>query len=330
MNAPRPKGMLRSIAKRLPPLSAYERRIAELTIHANQLDERIRQVEATERANRGFVPSGHFYSPFPDVADLQAREAAVFGFDIAALPAIDLRIEAQWDLLGELLPLMGDLAFSTTKDEAQRAGRRYWTENPAYGDGDASVLAAMLRRLRPNRLVELGCGYSSACTLDTRERFLDSTMNVTFVDPYPELLASLVRTTDLASVTILPERTQDVSLDLIRQLGEGDVLFIDSTHVAKTDSDVNRIFFEILPAVRPGVMVHLHDVFAGFEYPPPWIYERRGWTEQYVLRAFLEFNDAFEIVLWPTFLQSCDRGRFAELLPNVTNSGGAFWFRRTK
>jgi predicted O-methyltransferase YrrM len=326
---------LRKIARSLPVISAYERRIAALTAQSNAQAEQITildDVIAGRRAGpdylRIFAPPGHFYSPYPDVADLQAREAEVFGRDAGRIPGVDLRVDEQWALLDELAPHIDGLQFARTKEEATARGERYWSENPAYGDGDALFLTGMLRHIRPKRFVELGCGYSSARTLDVWQHDLDRSTELTFVDPYPQLLDSLLAADDRSRVAIHADRTQDVSLDLIRSLDAGDVLFIDSTHVAKTDSDVNHIFFEVLPALSPGVTVHLHDIFAGFEYPAEWVYERRAWTEQYVLRAFLQYNPAFEIVLWPTLLQRLDRERFTARFPTMTNSGGAFWFRK--
>lgn len=330
---------LRAAARALPGFGAYERRIAELTDLSNAQAEQIAvlqdvlgDVAAGRRAGpdhlRLFVPPGHFYSPYPDVADLQAREAEVFGGDPAQIAGVDLRVAEQWALLDALGPHIDGLTFPRTKQAATAQGERYWSENPAYGDGDALFLTGMLRHIRPKRFVELGCGYSSARTLDVWEHDLDRATELTFVDPYPELLDSLISDADRERVAIHATRTQDVSLELIRELDAGDILFIDSTHVAKTDSDVNHIFFEVLPALNPGVTVHLHDIFAGFEYPAEWVYERRAWTEQYVLRAFLQYNPAFEVVLWPTLLQRLDRERFTARFPAMTNSGGAFWFRK--
>ncbi len=97
---------------------------------------------------------------------------------------------------------------------------------------------------------------------------------------------------------LIEQRLQDVPLSEFQDLRENDVLFVDSTHVAKLGSDVLRIFFEILPGLAPGVYVHVHDIFWPFEYPEPWIAEGRAWTETYLLRAFLQFNSAFRIVLF--------------------------------
>jgi hypothetical protein len=197
--------------------------------------------------------------------------------------------------------------------------------------GDALFLTLMLRHLRPARLIELGCGFSSACTLDARDQFLDGALDVTFVDPFPQLLETFLRDDDRTTMRVLPMATQDVPLDDLRVLEAGDVLFVDSTHVSRTGSDVNRIVFEILPALAPGVIVHLHDMFPGFEYPAPWVFEGRAWTELYLVRAFLQYNEAFEILLWPNLLAMLDHadviGRFPIAAANI---GGSLWLRKAR
>lgn len=314
---------LRRIARRLPVIRSYERRIEEL----RELVETERQAAAEARAAL-WVPPGHFYSPFPDLHALKARKD-VFGRDPTDTPGVDLALDAQWRLLDELEPLVAGVEWPRTQADAQAAGVRYWADNPAYGDGDAIFLRAMLRHFAPKRLLELGSGYSSACTLDTREQFLSGQLEITFVDPYPELLESLLRPEDRHEVTILPVGSENLEPEHISALQAGDVLFIDSTHVSKPGSDVNRNIFEILPALNPGVIIHLHDIFPAFEYPEQWVEEGRGWTELYVLRAFLQYNTAFEILLWPGVLRAVDPEQVTRRFPAMArNAGGAMWLRR--
>ena len=122
--------------------------------------------------------------------------------------------------------------------------------------------------------------------------FFDNEIQCTFIEPHPKLLKSLLKQGDLERIEIVPRPLQDVDLELFESLRANDILFIDSTHVAKIGSDVNRIFFEILPALATGVYVHFHDIFYPFEYPREWIYEGRAWNEAYMLRAFLMYNAA--------------------------------------
>jgi len=107
------------------------------------------------------------------------------------------------------------------------------------------------------------------------------------------------------------------------------VLFIDSSHVSKVGSDVNHILFNILPALRPSVRVHFHDVFYPFEYPENWIVNGRSWTEAYLLHAFLQFNDTFEIELFPNYLTRFHQDFFKQRMPLcLKDPGGSIWLRK--
>jgi hypothetical protein len=274
---------------------------------------------------RQFVPPGHFYSAIPSQSFVRQNEARLFAAPPRTLPGIDLREEAQLALLESFLPFYRELPFPQTRTPP----RRYWFENPAYSWSDAIFLHCMLRHLRPRRVVEVGSGYSSCVTLDTSELFFEGGIACTFVEPFPDLLHSLLRPGDLAHVTVLPTAVQDVPLATFEQLEANDVLFVDSTHVSKIGSDVNHLFFEVLPRLAPGVHVHFHDVFFPFEYPREWIVEGRAWTEDYLLRAFLSFNAEWEIVLMNTFLERFHEPWFAEHMPLcLRNPGGSVWIRR--
>ena len=314
----RQSAALRRLARKLPVISAYERRIDELR---TALEE--------QQAARPWVPPGHFYSPFPDLDEVAAREAELFWSDPLDVPGVDLRVAEQRALLDALEPLVAGTEWPRTEADARAAGTRYWAENPSYGDGDALFLTALLRHLRPRRLVELGSGFSSACTLDARDELGVDQLELVFVDPYPQQLEDLLLPGDRDTVTIIQARADQLDEAVLGRLGAGDVLFIDSTHVAKPGGDVNRNLFQILPAIAPGVVVHLHDIFPRFEYPKPWVEEGRGWNEAYVLRAFLQFNDAFEVLLWPSLLHALDPDDLVRRFPPMAkNVGGSIWLRR--
>jgi len=113
-------------------------------------------------------------------------------------------------------------------------------------------------------------------------------------------------------------------------LKEDDILFIDSSHVSKIGSDLNYIFFEILPHLNSGVLIHFHDIFYPFEYPKKWILERNMvFNENYILRAFLEYNSAFNILIFNDFLQYYYKDWFSENMPLcLKNQGQSIWLRK--
>jgi hypothetical protein len=277
-----------------------------------------------QRAYETWVPPGHFYSPHPDLDEYEARVERLL--DPQSEPAgIDLHEADQLELLEALGAFVAEARFPDHRD----GSTRYWFDNPAYAWSDGIVLHAMLRHLRPRRVIEVGSGYSSAMLLDTVDGWLGGDTDVTFVEPYPELLHSLLRPEDPARVTIIEQPVQDVDLGLFAQLGPRDVLFIDSTHVVKPGSDVNHLTFEVLPRLRAGVWVHVHDVFFPFEYPPPWVREGRAWHEAYLMRAFLMFNSTFEIRWFQGLLVARHRERLAERFPHFSKGeGGSLWLEK--
>ncbi len=296
-----------------------------------------RQALALERENAHlrsvsgmWVPPGHFYSPFPDLADYGRRVGGLLDPG-RELVGIDLQVAEQLALAGALADLLGpdalDGGIDLAEHEERGGKRRYWLDNPAYGYGDGVVLHGMLRHLRPKRIVEVGSGYSSALILDTVDGWLPDT-SVTFVEPFPALVESLLRADDEHRVSIHRQQVQDVDLAVFEALEAGDVLFIDSTHVAKAGSDVNHLFFEVLPRLRTGVWIHMHDIFFPFEYPEAWVREGRAWHESYVLRAFLSYNTAFAIRWFQTFLWARHRDAFDGLPWVEKNPGGNIWLER--
>src|SRR5450756_1321944 len=152
--------------------------------------------------------------------------------------------------------------------------------------------------------------------LDTVERFQDDGVRLTFIEPYPGRLRSLLRAEDAKSCTIVEKTVQNADLNLFTALEAGDILFIDSSHVSKAGSDVNYLLFEIFPRLKPGVWIHIHDIFSGFEYPDAWLKEGRAWNEDYIIRAFLQFNDSFEIMLHGAHCIDRHRSWFQENMPD--------------
>jgi hypothetical protein len=272
-----------------------------------------------------FAPPGHFYSPHPGPAEIAAHRG--FDWDRAALPGIDLREAGQLQLLDALAMHYPALPFGDRPGGATR----YGYDNNSYSYGDGVLLFCMLQHLKPRRIIEVGSGNSSCAILDAVDRMPGSGTSVTFIEPYPKLLQSLLRPGDLGRHTLHAQGLQQCPLALFQKLEAGDVLFVDSSHVAKLGSDVNYLVFEILPALAPGVWVHIHDIFFPFEYPPQWYDEGRAWNEAYVLRAFLEFNEAWRIELFSSFMLRRQRAWFEAHMPIILrNWGGQIWLSRQR
>lgn len=299
------------------------RKLLRRLAYVRDLERELGHLRAEVAHWKTWMSPGHFYSPIPSVEEIRRREAELFGDPPPSLPGIDLREDAQLALVERLKAFYAEMPFPRVKSD----GTRFWFDNWAYSYADAIFLYSMLRHLRPRRVIEIGSGFSSAAMLDTNERFLGNSIELTFIDPDPSTVRALLQPGDRAEIVALP--LQDVPLTRFDALEANDILFVDSTHVAKTGSDVNRILFDILPRLRPGVVVHFHDMFYPFEYPKEWVYEGRAWNEDYIVRAFLEFNSAFEIVLFGTYLIRFHREWFAREMPLcLENPGGSLWIRR--
>lgn len=273
---------------------------------------------------RTWLPPGHALSPIPSLAEVKDREKVIYAVP-REMPGIDLNEAGQLRLFDELRPFYSEQPFP----EQQTAGRRYWFQNPAYSYSDALLLYCLMRYLRPQRIIEVGAGYSSAAILDTNELFFANAIQCTFIEPQPELLQSLLLQHDFERIQLKQQKLQEVDLDLFATLAANDILFIDSSHVAKIDSDVNHIFFRLLPLLASGVFIHFHDIFYPFEYPLDWVYEGRAWNETYLLRAFLQYNERFQIQLCNTFIDWFHKEKYFHDMPLVQkNTGGSIWIKK--
>ncbi|MGC8839846.1 MAG: class I SAM-dependent methyltransferase [Candidatus Sumerlaeaceae bacterium] len=266
------------------------------------------------------------HTPIPSRVDIERYLQSQPAEPPAQLEGIDLRPEAQRALLRDYAAYASELPFP----EQPAADFRYYYENDFFSYADAIFLYSFLRHFHPRRVVEVGSGFSSALMLDTAERFLDPPPQFIFIEPFPEQrLEHLLRQTDRSRVTILRQPLQATPLEVFRQLDGGDLLFIDSSHVLKCGSDVQRLLFEILPALPSGVFVHFHDVFYPFEYPAHWLREGRYWNEDYFLRAFLYANALWEVVFFNTYVAHFFRSDLETLMPLcLRNPGGSLYLRR--
>lgn len=283
-----------------------------------------REYRDRERANQ-WVPAGHFYSPLPSI-----EEVAEFRDNprpASELLGIDFQDEAQQQLMDIFAGLYATIPFA---DEAT-PGLRYRYNNSSYPAGDSIPLHCMIRHLKPRRFIEVGCGNSSCVTLDTNDLFFESKIDLTFIEPYPAFFHSLIRPEEQGRVRLLAQRLQDVPFTEFERLEARDILFIDSTHISKLNSDVNHFLFEIFPRLKPGVFVHIHDVFFPFEYPIKWLEEGRAWNEQYVLRSFLQYNDSFQIRYFNTYLFGKHKDWFQQHMPRcLTHPGGSIWLEKVR
>lgn len=185
----------------------------------------------------------------------------------------------------------------------------FYRDNSWFGSVDAELLYSFVRYHKPRRVVEVGSGFSTRLI---RKAVKDGNLStqVTSVDPHPN---TEVRP---YADAYIKRPIEDVALsEIVDTLESGDLLFVDSSHSVVTGGDVPYLFLEVLPRLKPGVFIHVHDIFLPFDYPEQWVLEGYGWSEQYLVHAFLCYNVAFEII-WPArYMWEYHQSRIRELIP---------------
>ncbi len=272
------------------------------------------------------VPHGHYYSPLLDIAAIGESDTLV-GFDgLEWWENVDLRPAGQREYFEDLLDNYSFLPFPESKE----SGFRYFTGNQWFRLPDAFTLSGIIRMEKPARIIEVGSGFSSAVTLDTLQ-VTGQAAELTFIEPNPERLVSLLSEDDHGRASIVARQVQEIPVEVFQRLEAGDVLFIDSSHVAKVGSDVTFLFLRVLPALKPGVLVHLHDIFYPYSYPMDWIREGYAWNESLMLRAFLVGNNSFEIVAFNSFAKHSFPELFAAKFPAfLEHNTGSLWLRKVR
>lgn len=244
------------------------------------------------------VPPGHFYSPLVSSEFIRKYEDRIFENKNKNIPGIDLNEEEQLSLLKEFQPYYQELPFT----EENQPNLRYSLKNEYFDYSDGFFLYAMIRHFKPKRIVEVGSGFSSALMLDSNDLFFDNKIDLTFIEPHSERLKSNIKPGE--KIRLLEQNVQDVDTQIFAQLEENDILFIDTSHVVKTGSELNYLVFHIFPLLKKGVKIHIHDIFFPFEYPREWVIDqKRGWNEAYFIRAFLMYNKEFKIIAFSSFLE---------------------------
>ncbi len=270
-----------------------------------------------------------FASPIPDTRDIAARRVWSARSD---LHGVDLRETAQIALLrhfhDQYAGEYGDLDGATGP-----GGTTFRMLNGYYETVDAETLYCFVRDRKPARVIEIGCGNSTVLIARAlaRNAAEGHAAEYTAVDPFPRpFLHALLTERD----RLLAQPVQEVPLETFATLGPGDILFIDSSHVVKTGSDVCYEFLEILPRLRQGVAVHIHDIFLPDEYPRRWLMDAHYfWNEQYLLQAFLAFNSSFRVLWAGRFMHIQHPALLRTAFPSYAEHAGdsfpaSFWIER--
>lgn len=259
--------------------------------HEDEFRYRVRATHALFRMfGLNIVRRSDYYSTLPVISDIA-------------------RTRARWDRPSTLSGVSID--WQATKVRLAAMHEKWGSEFDAialpresYGPGfprfDGRTLYYMLRELKPRRYVEIGSGYSTFYSSEAARRNAadGSPTSITCVEPFPYPALN-----SIPNLNLLEAYVQDVDEAVFDQLEPGDVLFIDSTHALKIDSDVSRLLLDVLPRLQRGTYIHIHDIPFPYNTPYPastWLFGWRWpvyWNEAQAVQAFLAFNNAFEVYL---------------------------------
>jgi hypothetical protein len=235
----------------------------------------------------------HYYLPIPDEAELTAE----FWRQSSELCGVDMNEEVALGYLDDIFPRRV-AEFRQRFPLAQGDPAEFFLINGGYMAVDAHVYFAFIREFKPRRIIEIGAGFSTmlaaaAGRMNAAEG--GAPLHITAIEPYPW---DIFRNGYPGVAELVAEKVQNVDRGLFMTLDRGDILFIDSSHVLRAGNDVQHEYLEILPRLRPGVLVHIHDISLPRPYPKVYFENQLYWNEQYLLQAFLVFNSRFEVI-WP-------------------------------
>jgi hypothetical protein len=237
---------------------------------------------------------------------------------------LDRRREAYRRHLRDIVALAPQLRAIPLNPSEQAPLEPAWS-NPWFSGLDLAALYMFVNRHRPARYLEIGSGWTTKIARRAaRDAGLD--LHITSIDPQPR--AEIDKLCD----AVVRRAAEEVDLGLIADLDAGDVLFLDGSHRAFTNSDCVVFFLELLPELKPGVLVHVHDIYLPYDYPPEW--SDRYYSEQYLLAAWLMAEGSRFNVELPNMFVSGDADLSGELhalwegeLGAVQRHGGSFWLR---
>jgi predicted O-methyltransferase YrrM len=243
------------------------------------------------------------------------------------LPGIDFNIEEQLILLDKFN--YNEELVKVPINKGAEFG--YYYNNASYESGDGEYLYNIIRHFKPKRIIEIGSGWSTLMAINAlkENKVEDSSYSChhTCIEPYEQPWLENME------VEVIRERVEVVDKSLFQKLEANDILFIDSSHIIRPQGDVLFEYLEVLPIIKSGVIVHIHDIFMPKDYPNEWVYKHVLWNEQYLLEAFLTFNEKFKIIGALNYLSHNHRELFSGKCPifkdQVNREPGSFWMVKT-
>jgi predicted O-methyltransferase YrrM len=270
--------------------------------------------ELGQRAGVNISPA-HFYSDIPNFRQLRAEQDWRKPYSMHAVRGADTA--AQLRFIDEITaPVRERLRASPPGNPAnihEEASRQ--NGEGGYGPTEAEVLYSFAASKKPAHIVQVGCGVSTAILLQAAKDTPGYSPKITCIEPYPTPV--LTQASKDGKIAFRIEKAQSTPMDVFTALGPGDFLFVDSTHTLRPGSEVPRLILEVLPRLRPGVMVHFHDIYFPFDYPPQILDDALFfWHETLLLYGLLAMNPGYEILASLSMLHNKERDGLKRCLPN--------------
>ncbi len=277
-----------------------------------------RVLEIGQRFKFSVVPN-HFYSEIPDVRQLRRDRRWMKPFSMVEVKGTN--IDAQFEFVREVTESLRAEIAKTPHESPNHFYRKACERNgeAGYGPTEAEFLHCFIRARKPARIVQVGCGVSTALIQDAAAAETGYSPKITCVEPYPT--AFLRAEQQAGRITLMAEPAQWVDRSVFTSLGPGDLLFIDSTHTVKVGSEVPRMILEVLPRLAPGVIVHFHDIPFPHDYMQQVMKNDVFFIhEPVLLHAFLSMNRGYRILASFSMLQKANSSRLKTFIPNFVPS----------
>ena len=252
----------------------------------------------------------HFYYPVPDTRLLTNKiftsQSKLIGLEMNEKEQLELLSIFEFNFKNE---------FNKFPHTKTKVPYHYYTTNGNFRSVDGEILYCMIRYFKPKKIIEIGSGYSTFCSaqaiLKNQELYDNYNCELIAIEPYPN---KTLRKGFPGLSHLIPTQLQKVPIEIFTELGENDILFIDSSHILNIGNDVFYEFIEILPRLKKGVIVHIHDIYLPLEYPPELVLNLLCFfNEQYLLQSFLAFNDTFKVLWAAKYMQL----KYSDKLENV-------------
>jgi hypothetical protein len=272
--------------------------------------------------NVGVFPiRNHYYDPlFDDKLLVRSLD------EDRRLPGIDFNIPAQLDFLKHLV--YSNELISLALDQRNDVVGSFYLRNGSFEAGDAEFLYQIIRHIKPRKVIEIGSGHSTKIArLALRKNKIETNKDYKHacVEPYEQPWLE-----GLEGITVIRELVEQCKIDWANELDAGDLLFVDSSHVIRPQGDVLKEYLEIFPQLKPGVYVHIHDIFTPKDYPKSWVVDDvRFWNEQYLLEALLTNTNRYEVVAALNFLKNSYYDQLSQVCPYISRERepASFYFR---